>query len=261
MRYMRLYIYFLQFSFSKAFNFRVDFFFRIFMDIIFYTIQFLFFKVLYLHTNTLAGWNIEQMSLFIAAYIFVDALNMTIFSTNCWWLPIYINRGDLDYYLTKPVSTLFFLSFKEFAANSFVNLLIATGLLVTMLTQYSVELSAWKIFIFIILLINGAAIYYLTHLLFLLSVFWTGSPRGFGDLFFSAAPIVERPDKIFKGSIRFVFLYIMPFSLMASYPARYLMEENANSIIITIICITTALFSVVQIVWRRGLRVYSSASS
>ena len=44
-----------------------------------------------------------------------------------WWLPMLINRGDLDYYLVRPVSTLFFVSFRDFAANSFVNLVIATG--------------------------------------------------------------------------------------------------------------------------------------
>ena len=110
-RYLKLYAHFLRFSFSKAMEFRVDFFFRVVMDIFFYAVQFAFFHIIYLHTPILAGWDIEQMRVFIVSYIFIDALHMTVFSTNCWWLPIYINRGDLDYYLVKPVSTLHFFIF------------------------------------------------------------------------------------------------------------------------------------------------------
>lgn len=261
MRYLRLYLHFLRFSFSKAFEFRVDFYFRIIMDCCFYLVQFLFFNIIYLHTPLLAGWNMDQMQIFIASYIFIDALHMTVFANNCWWLPIYINRGDLDYYLTKPVSSLFFLSFREFAANSFINLLIATALLATILFQYPEPLGAIKISVFIMLLFIGTILYFLVHLIFLLAVFWTQSPRGFGDVYFSIAHTMERPDKLFKGFFRILFVYILPFSVMASYPARFLLEDNSLHIILTIISITLVFFVIVTRIWKIGLKNYSSASS
>jgi len=261
MRYIRLYAYFLQFSFSKAMQFRLDFCFRIMMDCLFYLIQFLFFNVLYLHTNTLAGWDMDQMSIFIAGYIFIDALHMTVFSTNCWWFPIYINRGDLDYYLTKPISTLFFLSVREFAANSFVNLIIASVLLATMISNYPGEFSSFKIIGFVVLLVFGTLMYFFMHLIFLLSVFWSGSPRGFSDVFFAASHVMERPLKIFKGPVRFTFLYILPFGVMASYPASFLLEEATWEIVLTVVGMTFALFCTSLFIWNRGLKVYSSASS
>lgn len=261
MRYLKLYLHFLSFSFSKAFEFRVDFYFRIVMDCFFYLVQFLFFNIIYLHTPILADWSIEQMQIFIASYIFIDALHMTVFANNCWWLPIYINRGDLDYYLTKPVSSLFFLSFREFAANSFVNLLIATSLLGYILYQYPGDLGVIKVCVFILLLLIGTVLYFLVHLIFLLAVFWTQSPRGFGDVFFSISHTMERPDKLFKGIVRLIFVYILPFSLMASYPARYLLEDNGFQFIATIITMTIVFYFIVLSIWKVGLRNYSSASS
>jgi len=260
-RYLKLYAYFLRFSFSKAMQFRVDFFFRIIMDCVFYLIQFMFFNIIYLHTPILAGWSHEQMTIFISAYIFVDALHMTVFANNCWWFPIYINRGDLDYYLTKPVSTLFFLSVRDFAANSFMNLIIAISLLTWALTTYSQPLEWWRILIFILLLLNGTFLYFLTHILFLISVFWTQSNRGFGDLFFAASHTMERPDRIFKGAVRKLFVFLLPFSLMASYPAKILIEEGQNTAILTIFGVTIFMFSLVIFIWKMGLRGYSSASS
>lgn len=261
MRYLKLYLYFLQFSFSKAMEFRVDFFFRVVMDINFYIMQFLFFNILYLHTPILGGWTIDEVTIFIGAYIFTDAFNMTFFANNAWWFPTSINRGDLDYYLTKPVSSFYFIGFKEIAANSFINFLIACGLLSSILIKTPITLEPLKVFIFILCLINGGLLYYMTHLLFLMSVFWSQSPRGFGDVFYATEKVMHRPDGIFKGYFRRFFLHILPFSLMASYPTRYLISENSNSILTEIILSSLLLYLVVYFVWKNGLKSYTSASS
>lgn len=261
MRYLKLYGYFLRFSFSRAMEFRVDFYFRILMDSMYYIFQFLFFRVIYLHTDLLAGWNKEQITIFISGYIFIDALNMTVFANNCWWFPIYVNRGDLDYYLTKPVSSLFFLSLREFAANSFLNLVIASAIVVWAINGYSEELATWKIVLFVVFLLLGTIQYFLVHFLFLLSVFWTQSPRGFGDVYYAVAHTMERPDRIFKGAIRILFTYILPFSIMASFPARFLLESFSWEVVITILGMTGILFFIVLTLWNKGLRNYSSASS
>lgn len=260
-RYLKLYGYFLRFSFSKAMEFRIDFFFRVIMDVIFYAVQFAFFHILYLQTPVLAGWDLEQMRIFIASYIFIDAFHMTVFSTNCWWFPIYINRGDLDYYLTKPVSTLFFLSLKDFAANSFLNLIIAFGLLFWAINSYSESFSAFKLSVYFLLLLNGVFLYFLVNLLFLLAVFWTQSPRGFGDLFFSVSHVMERPDRIYQGVMRKVFVYVLPFALMASFPAKFLLEDNSVEILSTTLGVSVGFFALIQLIWRLGLKSYSSASS
>ncbi|MCB0385330.1 MAG: hypothetical protein KDD43_08040, partial [Bdellovibrionales bacterium] len=65
-RYLRLYMYFLRFSFSRAMEFRIDFFFRIFMDLIFYIVNILFFKVIFIHSDLLAGWTEPQVFIFVS---------------------------------------------------------------------------------------------------------------------------------------------------------------------------------------------------
>jgi ABC-2 type transport system permease protein len=141
------------------------------MDIVFYALQYFFLKIIYLHTPILGGWNLDQMTLFVASFIFVDALYMSVLANNAWWFPISINRGDLDYYLTRPASSFFFLSFKEFAANSLLNFLLAISLLTYCLMTYVGSLNSLKTMLFILLLINGAFLYYMVCLIFLMSVF------------------------------------------------------------------------------------------
>ena len=260
-RYLRLYLHFLRFSFSKAMEFRLDFSFRILMDIIYYVVNILFFKVLFSHTSIIAGWNEQQMMVFISSYLLVDAITMTVFSSNMWWLPYQINKGELDYHLIRPVSALFFLSLKEFSANSFLNLVIASGIFGYSLLSYQETYSAMDLLLFITLLINGALIYYCCQMLMILPVFWTQSARGFMDLFFSMGIVMERPDRIFKGWLRILFTIILPFTLIASFPARLFLERFSWPTFFHLSAVSIGLWIVMLFIWKMGLRNYSSASS
>lgn len=260
-RYLRLYLYFLQFSFSKAMAFRVDFTFRILMDIIYYAVNILLFKTLFLHTNLIAGWSEEQMMIFVASYLFVDALNMTFFSTNMWWLPQYINRGELDYYLIRPVSPLFVLSLREFSANSFVNLLLAVAFLTYSLLSYSGNFQFLEVFGLLFLLINGAILYYVIQMLMILPVFWTQSSRGFIDLFYSMGLAMERPDRIYRGWIRMIFTIILPFALIAAFPVRIFLEGVDMLSLTHLFFVTLGFWVLMLYLWKKGLENYASASS
>ena len=170
-RYLRLYAYFLRFSFSRAMEFRVDFFFRVGMDILWNITHIAFFTVLFLHSNMLGDLTLDQIWVFMGALFVSDAIHMTVFSNNMWWLPLLVNKGDLDYYLVRPVSSLFFVSLRDFAANSFLNLLIAVGILTYALLRYPDPLSAGAILTFVAFLLAGSFLHWVTHMLFIIPVF------------------------------------------------------------------------------------------
>jgi ABC-2 type transport system permease protein len=260
-RYFRLYANFLRFSFTKALQFRLDFFFRIVMDSAYYGIHLAFYAVIYKHTALLGGWDLDQALIFAAGFFVVDALHMTLFANNMWMLPYYINRGDLDYYLVRPVSPMFILSLREFAANSFVNLLIALGVLFWALHRYPGNLAPVDLAMFSLLLLMGTFIYFLLHLSFLIPVFWTHSGRGFGDLYFRMQSFMERPDKIFKGWLRILLVSVLPFSMMASLPSHALLEQWDWRLPLHMAAVTFLLWLAVMAFWRTALRAYSSASS
>jgi ABC-2 type transport system permease protein len=198
-RYLRLYGYFLRFSFSRAMEFRFDFFFRIGMDTLWYAHHLAFFWVLYRHTPLLGGWTLDQMFVFAGGVFLMDAIQMTLTANNTWMLPITVNKGDLDYYLVRPVSSLFFLSLREFAANSFLNLVIAGGLVAWSLWRYPEPIGPARAAVFVMLLLDGVFVTYLLRLLFITPVFWLHSGRGLDELHFSLEKLGERPHQIYAG--------------------------------------------------------------
>ena len=260
-RYLRLYKAFLVFSLSKGLEFRFDFYMRIIMDLVYYAVAIAFFKVLYIHTNTLGGWNESQIMLFVSGYLLIDAIMMTFFSNNLWWLPVLINKGDLDYYLVRPVSSLFFLSLREFALNSFFNLLFATGIFIWALLGLEQMPSMGAILLYIGLLCNGAFIVYCMHIIINTLVFWTHAPQGFGELIWNMTKFSEQPDKIYKGWFQKLLVTVLPFSVMTSYPARILLDGFNWKIFLHCIGLSAVFFTVMVLFWRQGLKNYSSASS
>jgi ABC-2 type transport system permease protein len=261
MRYLRLFARFVEFSFGRAMEFRVDFFFRIIMDFVYYLVNIAFFQILFLHTGDVGGWNSDQTMIFVAGFCVVDALFMTLFSNNLWWLPQLVNRGDLDYYLVRPVSSIFMLSLRDFAANSFFNLLIALGVLAWAVHRYPGDFGAGQVALFSALLLLGLYLQYLLRMTFVIPVFWTHSVRGLEGIYYQATKILERPDRIFRGWARWVFGWVLPFMAVASFPARLVLESFNWHVFFHLLGAAAVYTIVVGVFWRAGLRSYSSASS
>jgi ABC-2 type transport system permease protein len=261
MRYLRLYAHFVRFSFSRAMQFRFDFFFRIFMDTLWYAHHLVFFWVVYRHLPLLGGWSLDQMIVFAGGVFFVDGMQMTLLANNIWMLPNYINKGDLDYYLVRPVSPLFFVSLRDFAANSFVNLLMATGLLVWSLARYPGTLGAGAIAAYVALLLVGCVLHYALQMLFVIPVFWLHTAGGLREIFWSLDRYRDRPHGIFTGWVRRVLTSLLPFSLIVSYPASLLFNEVKGPLVVHVLGVTAATFLVMVWFWSRGVKAYASASS
>ncbi|MDC0357988.1 ABC-2 family transporter protein [Oligoflexia bacterium] len=261
LRYLRLYLYFLRFSFSKAMEFRVDYWTRVLMDVVYYMTGLGFYKIVFLHTAQLGGWDESQALVFLAAYFVLDALHMTLYANNMWILPFLVNEGALDYYLVRPVSSLFFLSLREFAANSFVNLIMAVGIFIWALGNLSTPIDLGNLVVFILLIFNGVLLYYLLRMFFILPVFWTLSAKGGESLFFAISRFTDRPDGIFYGATRLLLVTLLPFSLMVSFPAQVMFEGANWGIVLHILGVTAGFALALAFLWGRALRAYSSASS
>lgn len=261
LRYINLYASFLRLSVSRGTVFRAAFFARFFMDVGFYIFDLLFFLVVFSKTTVLGGWTQEQVLVFLACFLVVDALQMTFSSSNLWAFSELVNRGDLDYYLTRPVSTLFCVSLREFSLSSFCNLCVAVGMLVWFIGRLPVPPTTFQLTVGCLLLINGAVLYHLIRLVLLMPVFWIHSGRGLDNLFFTTVQLCERPDRIYGSVLRTIVLTVLPFALMASYPARVILEPFDIGVVLYTVGVTGIFLLLTLWLWRRALRAYSSASS
>lgn len=260
-RYLRLFLCFLRFSASRALEFRFDFFFRIFMDIFYYLMSIFFYKIVFLHTATLGGWTESQAMIFVGVFITIDALQMTFLTQNMMMIPVFVNRGDLDYYLIRPVSSLFFLSLRDVALNSVINLLMALAILWWALQQYEGEITAGVLCMLVLGMILGFWLMYCMRVFSLLPVFWTQSGIGLSMLYWSFLRFAERPLPIFSPWLRVILLTLLPFGFMASVPASYIFDGIQWELLVLSVGMCLLYGLVLKVLWNFCLKHYSSASS
>lgn len=261
MRYLKLFFRFVEFSVGRSLEFRMDFFFRVFMDLVYYLMNIAFFQILFLHTGILGGWDVHQTMIFIAGFCVIDAMYMTLFSNNLWWFPRFVNQGDLDYHLVRPVSSLFMLSVRDFATNSFINFLMTLGVLAWAVLTYPGDFGFGKVLLFLCFLILGLIVQYLLRMTFIIPVFWTHSSRGLDSFYYQMSHVVERPDRIFRGWVRLFLSWVLPFAVIASIPAHLVLEAFNWKVFLHLLAVIVIYAGVVGMFWRAGLRAYSSASS
>jgi len=231
------------------------------MDVIYAGMLVSFYQIIYGEAQMLGGLTKTEALTFVGACLVLDGIQMTFVHDNLDTLAEKVKRGDIDYYLVRPVSPLFFLSLKELSPNSLINLCFAFGIFGYYLSELPYSISFFQLLWFAILIANGCVLYYLTRLLFILPIFWLGLVGGIDTLFYNLYYVVDRPDKVFKGAVRLVFSTLLPFCVMVSFPVRVLFEGSDPLIIAHIFGVTLVLAILVRFLWALCLRSYSSASS
>lgn len=221
-RYFTLWYSFFTNSLSRELEYRWHFIAQFTMDIVWYAVQLLLFEVLFLYAPTIGGINKTDMHIFLGTLFVIDAMNMTLTSHNFFAFPDLIRSGELDFYLIRPVSTVFMSSFRFPSIGSFMNLLTAISFLMYSLAQVPLAERIPGLLIYPLFVVLGLAVMTAFQLIFMgISVFTVGAD-GIQWILFTIHNFGMRPDTIYTGFFRKVLLYVFPLSLIASVPARLL---------------------------------------
>lgn len=260
-RHLRTYLALVRFSLSRTMEFRFDLFFRFFMDCIFYALSIAFFEIIFIHTDLLAGWTRHEVIFFVAGGLLLDGIFMTVIARNVWELPRLVNKGELDFQIIRPVSTLFFVMTRHFEFSSFLNVLLALGIMIYAAGLFPDPLTVSQVAGFSFLLFNGLVLMVVLRMFTVLPVFWTHSELGFHMLYTSLEQVTERPEAIFRGASHLIFTTVFPFIVMTSFPARWFFGTLSALEFMYAVSLSVFFFCLMLYIWNRGIKIYSSASS
>ena len=137
LRYFSLWISFFNNSLTRDLEFKANFLGGLIVDIIFYGIQFFFFSIIYSYVNALGVFTREDVMIFLVITFLADTFYMFFFSGNLFNLNRWMVRGDLDYFLLRPVESQFMVSFRYVKSYALVSIVILLVMLTTLIFDYS----------------------------------------------------------------------------------------------------------------------------
>jgi ABC-2 type transport system permease protein len=259
-RYWRIYRTFFLTSLRRELEFRANFIAKVIQNMVWVGFFVLILIVVYHNTDSVAGWT-EGQSLILAATCFLIDSVMGGMFWSLTEIPQHVRMGTLDFILTKPVDSQFWVSSRKFNFNqigSFVAglILVRVGLVSSHLHPSFFQCGAYFAMVFC----SIAMFYSLLVSLMTLGI-WLVRVDNLWVLGETTMQVARFPLDIYSQGIkRFLTLYI-PLAFVAMLPARQLIEGFDLITVLEALAWAAGAFTAARLFWRFAATHYSSASS
>ncbi len=221
----------------------------------------IFINVIFLHTNSINGWNKYETLILIFQGGIMDSIFTFLIVPGLKRLPTLINTGELDFILLKPVNKKFNICFFEFDIPQIKNIILNIVALLYCLDKLNLSLSATEIFIYVLLSINGFLMVYSIIFILMSLSFWVirmDIVMGIGS---EMIGVGNKPISIYPRIIQKFLIFVIPLLVCFNFPVLYIIKGlNFNYIIYSFVA-TTFMFLFSNFIFKRGLKKYVSAGS
>ena len=167
----------------------------------------------------------------------------------------------MDSYLTKPVNTLFYLSFENINPGSL--LLAVPGMLMIVYSAGNLGISPgfWNISGFVFLIVLMWILMFDLMVLLRCTAFWFTRVDSLLEFENEIVNFSFRvPGGVFKGISKVVFYVILPYGLMATIPTQFFTGVLEGRYWVLTIGITAVFSLLTWVSWKAGLKHYGSTS-
>jgi ABC-2 type transport system permease protein len=225
-------------------------------DILWYTMQIILFEALYLHVDSLGGWGIAQMRVFLGMLFLVDAFQMILFAYNFDVFTEKIVHRDLDLLLLRPVSTQQLMTSQKLQCGFIFNAIFALGWLLWSLSLLP-EGFPWMRSLLIFVVVPAAlAIFYSTRLIFCTLALLMTRAEHFHEFYFTFFKMGQRPEHLYGPGIRYIILLIIPVGMIASFPTKVLVEPANSWALPSLLVVSVSFLFLANRFWRWSVKRY-----
>jgi len=259
--YLRIWLACVRYSVVRTMMFRFDFLLWVAVDTAWMGVNLLLIEVLFRHTDSLAGWNKAEMQLLLGTSMLLMRLFIGLFFTNLFGIERAVRDGTFDFYLAQPGNPLFMISTRKLDFDGLVNTILALALIVHALGQLGIAPSLGTCIAYVGMILLGLLFHYATVVLLVSLSFWIVRLQGIEGGYFSLFEISRLPRGALRGVMEVVFVYAIPASIVANFPAETLRHGLDVPHTLWLIGVVALWFTAAVTLFNRGLRRYASASS
>ena len=261
-RMLKLHSIFVKQDLKRLMEYKIDFLLGAVSFLLGQAIQILFIGIIFSQIPTLDGWSFEQI-LFIYGFSLIPKGIDHLLFDNLWMVGYQIVRkGEFDKYLTRPINSLFYVIVERFQVDAFGELFMGLILLGVSIAKLNIAFRWYTVPLALVSVFFATFIYTSIKIITSSLAFWTKSSGHITHMFYMINDFSKYPTTIYNKFIRIVITYIIPFAFTAFYPASFFLTgENGWFNIGGTVVISTVLFVLANLFWKRGIKAYESAGS
>lgn len=259
-RYWQIYKTFWVTSLRRELEFRANFFAKILQNMmwIFFFLAILW--VVYRNTDSIAGWSRGEAYV-LAATVFLMNAVMSAFFFSLMEIPTHVRMGTLDFVVTKPVDSQFWVSSRKFNFDQVGTLLAGLVMVVVGVLQAGVAPGVLQWLSYLFLVLCALVIFYSFNLALMTTGIWLVRVDNLWVLGESVMQVARFPLDIYGAGLQRFLTFVVPLGFFATIPARQLVKGFDPVMVLAGIVWAAAAFWLSRKFWAFAMTKYSSASS
>ncbi|MEV6286699.1 ABC-2 family transporter protein [Kribbella sp. NPDC051770] len=245
-------------SVRRAVAFRADLFFELVVTVVGAGASVAALLVVYTRADTLGGWGPGEAIALLGTFQVVSGLRSTFVEPNLQFFGEQVKSGKLDAILLQPAPSMLLASLGSCAPAALIQVGLGVGIAVTGAREAALVITAGGVAAWVVVVVAAAVSMWATRVLIASVVFWA-----FGlslDVLYDAVWQFGRyPVQVYRSGLQVVFTYVVPVGLIATAPVQALTGQTL--VVPTAIVVAGGTSLAATLVWRSGLRRYTSATS
>jgi ABC-2 type transport system permease protein len=259
-RYWKVYRSFFLSSLRRELEFRANFAAKIAQSLIWIFFFLAALLVIYGKTDSIAGWN-KGDAFILAATVFVMNAVATAFFSSLTEIPAQVRLGTLDFVVTKPIDSQFWISTRKFNFDQIGTLVAGLAMIIigVGLSHHAVDFL--QALAYSILVIASLALYYSFQLALMTTGVWLVRVDNLWVLGESIMQVARYPLDIYNTGLQRFLTFVVPIGFLATVPASQLVKGFDPILLGVGIAWAIGSLYLSRRFWHLAMRHYGSASS
>lgn len=260
--YIQLYFHMVKYNIMAQMEYKINFFLSVLTEVGFLLAKSLYIIVVFSIGLSINGASPDQILMFIGSYTIITGIMDSIYYPNLASIPGYIQNGELDIYLTKPVSCQFLCSFRKFDIGLGIpNVLAGVIMVVISWCRTATQVSAVNILGYLFFTLVGCVVTYPLLIIPTTLAFRLVRVDALQNIIFALWDFNNMPMTIYHKSMQRVGVFLIPIFLITNFAPMFVFGLLPKNYIVYAILGMPIFVAASVIVWNKAIRGYSSASS
>lgn len=213
------------------------------------------------HRSDVAGWGPWQIILLTGFFLIISGTFASSVQPSVAASMAHIREGTLDYVLLRPVDGLLSCLLAGFQPWCLLEVFSGIALTIVASVQLGLSPGVEQLAMLLLVLVSGLVSLYAMGVLILAASFRALALENLTFLLETLLDFAHWPISVFRGPLKLVFTFVVPFAVMTSYPAQSLLGELEVEQVLGALLSAGTLAVLARLAWLRGVRGYTSASS
>jgi ABC-2 type transport system permease protein len=208
----------------------------------------------------IGGWDTSSVIVLLGVFTCADAMVGLVFRPSLRKVAEYIELGNMDYMLLKPVNLQFNMSFRAWSFWQLPNFVIGLALMVGGMSGAG-TLIPEHVAMALLGLTAGITILYALWATVTVMAFWFVRINNAQMILYALMGVARYPATIYPTGLRLFFTFVLPVTFITNVPAAAAVAKVGWTTIglSWLVAAITLLLS--RSIWRHAIRHYTSASS